>query len=148
LDWKDTLLPGSSRVALPWQLNGPTLPGYAGDSFNQDPNQGYQQRNDWVMGPGGVPVISGSSEQQGVGTPSPGFSPVDAGQYGGNPWFAGRGGAAPSLTGAAVAPSGALGQYGQRSAAELQALLRALSQLDLGSLVGGARGGGGLRIPE
>jgi hypothetical protein len=142
LEWKDTLLPGASRQALPWQLNGPVLPGYAGDSFNQDPVQGYQQRNDWVMGPGGVPVISGSSEQQGGPmVPSPGFSPVDPGQYGSNPFFSGR----SSLTSAVAAPQGALGTYGSTSAAELQALLKALSQLDLGSLVGS---GSGLRIPQ
>jgi hypothetical protein len=140
--WKDTLLPWASRVSKP--ADGVLDPGWVLDTYGTP-----QERNDWVMGPGGVPVISGSSEQQGGPmVPSPGFLPVDAGQYGSNPWFAGRGGAAPSLTGAAVAPSGALGTYGQRSAAELQALLRALSQLDLGSLIGGSAGGGGLRIPE
>jgi hypothetical protein len=130
-------------------------------------------RMDFVMGPGGRPVISGSSEQQGGPmVPSPGFEPVDPGQYGSNPWFGGR---VPSLSGMAFdlpggpmstpggpGPSGqpqsaglgqgALGVYGSRSAAELQALLKMLSQLDFGSLVGGgdagAQGKGGLRIAE
>jgi hypothetical protein len=48
-----------------------------------------------------------------------------------------------------VVGGGALGEYAGRSAAELQALLRALSQLDFGSLLGGgSQGGGGLRIAE
>jgi hypothetical protein len=152
LDWKDTLLPGASRVSKP--ADGVLDPGWVLDTYGTP-----QERNDWVMGPNG-PAISGSGEAdfnnpanfsngvpRGQAVPSPGFLPVDAGQYGSNPWFAGRGGAAPSLTGAAVAPTGALGTYGKTSAAELQALLKLLGQVDLGSLVGAA-GGGGLRIPE
>jgi hypothetical protein len=132
--WKDTLLPGASRTPVPVGTPG-SVPDYYGTPTG---------RMDFVMGPNGTPVISGSSEQQGGPmVPSPGFLPVDPGVYGGQ-HFAGRG----SLTSAATAPQGALGTYGKTSAAELQALLKMLSQVDFGSLVGGAQGGGGLRIPE
>jgi hypothetical protein len=89
LDWKDTLLPGASRQALPWTLNGPVQAGYAGDS-NPDPLAGYQQRNDWVMGPGGRPVISGSSEAQPGAEFTDPFYVGSRGYYGAN--------VAPSLT--------------------------------------------------
>jgi hypothetical protein len=146
LEWKDTLaqfnpagLP-TSRQSLPY--DGSLLPGWERDNYGVD-----QERNDWVVGPGGRLVISGSSEQQGGPmVPSPGFEPVDPGQYGNNPFFSGR----ASLSGAVAAPQGALGTYGARSAAELQALLKMLGQLDLGSLLGSAApaAGGGLRIAE
>jgi hypothetical protein len=135
--WKDTLLPGASRVPVPVGT-----PGSVADFFGTPTG-----RMDFVMGPGGVPVISGSSEAQGGGGgPSPGFDPVDPGQYGSNPFFAGR----SSLSSAVAAPQGALGTYGKTSAAELQALLKMLGQLDLGSLLGSAAPavGGGLRIAE
>jgi hypothetical protein len=135
--WKDTLLPGASRVPVPVGT-----PGSVADYYGTPTG-----RMDFVMGPGGVPVISGSSEQQGGPmTPSPGFMPVDPGQYGSNPFFSGR----ASLAGAVSAPQGALGTYGKTSAAELQALLKMLGQLDLGSLLGSAAPavGGGLRIAE
>jgi hypothetical protein len=142
LDWKDTLLAGGSRQNLPWAPGTATLPGYASDGYGAP-----IQRNDWVAGPGGVPVISGSSEQQGGPmTPSPGFEPVDAGQYGANPWFAGRG--APSvLNQVAGQPAGALSAYSASSGLNLEALLRVLAQLAPGS-PGVPVGGGGLRIAE
>jgi hypothetical protein len=135
--WKDTLLPGASRTPVPVGTPG-SVPDYYGTPTG---------RMDFVMGPNGTPVISGSSEQQGGPmVPSPGFDPVDPGQYGSNPFFAGR----SSLSSAVAAPQGALGTYGKTSAAELQALLKMLGQLDLGSLLGSAAPavGGGLRIPE
>jgi hypothetical protein len=139
--WKDTLLPGSSRQSLP--SDGRLAPGYVLDTYGSP-----QERNDWVMGPNGFPVMSGSSEAQpGAGPlpmagPSPGFLPVDPGQYGSNPFFAGRG----SLSGAASGVGGVLGQYGSKSV-ELQALLKALASLDPAAL-SGALGGGGLKIAE
>jgi hypothetical protein len=135
--WKDTLLPGASRVPVPVGTPG------SGPDYYRSPTG----RMDFVMGPNGTPVISGSSEQQGGPmVPSPGFDPVDPGQYGSNPFFAGR----SSLSSAVAAPQGALGTYGKTSAAELQALLKMLGQLDLGSLLGSAApaAGGGLRIAE
>jgi hypothetical protein len=55
--WKDQLLPGASRISLPY--DGNLLPGWVGDFYGTP-----QERNDWVMGPNGSPVISGSSEAQ------------------------------------------------------------------------------------
>jgi len=57
VDWKDTLLPGASRVPLPW--DGSLAPGWVLDTFGTP-----TERNDWVMGPQGIPVISGSNEAQ------------------------------------------------------------------------------------
>jgi hypothetical protein len=75
--------------------------------------------------------------------PSPGFEPVDPGQYGSNPFFAGRGSAVQQATGA----GGALSSYAGSSSAQLQALLRALAGLDPAAL-SGALSGGGLKIAE
>jgi hypothetical protein len=139
--WKDTLLPGASRTPV-----AVGTPGSVADYYGTPTG-----RMDFVMGPNGTPVISGSSEAQpGAGgsdpswspTPSPGFLPVDPGQYGNNPFFAGRG----SLSGAASGVGGVLGQYGSKSV-ELQALLKALASLDPAAL-SGALGGGGLKIAE
>jgi hypothetical protein len=141
LEWKDTLLPGASRVPVPVGT-----PGSVADYYGQPVG-----RMDFVMGPNGLPVISGSSEAQpGAGPlamagPSPGFMPVDPGQYGANPFFGGRGSALQ-----AAAPGGALGSYEGSSSSQLQALLRALqslTSLDAASL-SGALGGGGLKIAE
>lgn len=49
------LLPGASRI--------PSLTPYEGSvPYNDHLNQRVMQRSDWVMGPNGIPVISGSSE--------------------------------------------------------------------------------------
>lgn len=97
MNWKDTLLAGGSRI--PINYTGQAIPpGWTLDDFHKTleaSGAGPVLRNDWVAGPGGRPVISGSSESQvGAGAPapvpSPGFDPVDAGQYGNNPYFAGR----------------------------------------------------------
>jgi hypothetical protein len=139
--WKDTLanVPGASRTPVPVGTPG-SVPDYYGTPVG---------RMDYVVGPGGRLMISGSSEAQpGAGfepTPSPGFLPVDPGQYGANPFFAGRGSALQ-----AAAPGGALGSYEGSSSSQLQALLRALqslTSLDAASL-SGALGGGGLKIAE
>jgi hypothetical protein len=136
LEWKDTLLPGASRVPVPVGT-----PGSVADYYGQPVG-----RMDFVMGPNGFPVISGSSEQQGGPmVSSPGFEPVDPGQYGANPFFGGRGSALQ-----AAAPGGALGSYEGSSSSQLQALLRALqslTSLDAASL-SGALSGGGLKIAE
>jgi hypothetical protein len=55
--WKDQLLPGASRIALPY--DGNLAPGFVLDAHGS-----LQERNDWVMGPHSTPVISGSSEAQ------------------------------------------------------------------------------------
>lgn len=97
MDWKDTLLPGASRTPYE-QSRYPVapVPDQSGYGFQLDTYGPPTWRNDWVMGPNGVPVISGSSEAQpGAGPqamagPSPGFMPVDPGVYG-NTLFAGRG---------------------------------------------------------
>jgi hypothetical protein len=66
--WKDQLLPGASRISLP--DDGSLLPGWVRDTFGAP-----QERNDWVMGPQGVPVISGSNEAQpGYTGPAPGHT--------------------------------------------------------------------------
>lgn len=57
MEWKDVLLPGASRVPLPW--DGNLAPGWVLDTYGTP-----TERNDWVMGPQGVPVISGSNEAQ------------------------------------------------------------------------------------
>jgi hypothetical protein len=164
LEWKDTLLPGASRVPVPVGT-----PGSVADYYGQPVG-----RMDFVMGPNGLPVISGSSEAQpGAGPlamagPSPGFLPVDPGQYGSNPFFAGR---IPSLSMGGVVDQGVynnnpanwtgpstgsgvgqspLGAYEGSSSSQLQALLKALqslTSLDAASL-SGALGGGGLKIAE
>lgn len=91
MDWKDTLLPGASRTPLPW--DGVLLPGWVLDTYGP-----WTERNDWTAGPGGRPVISGSSEQQGGPmVPSPGFEPVEPGVYGGQV-FTGRGGGAAAAS--------------------------------------------------
>lgn len=84
MDWKDTLLPGASRT--PWERSqypgGPPVQDESGYGFVLDMYGNPTFRNDWVAGPGGVPVISGSSEAHGYGGgPSPGFFPVDPGNY-------------------------------------------------------------------
>jgi hypothetical protein len=61
--WKDQLLPGASRISLPY--DGNLLPGWVGDFYGTP-----QERNDWVSSANG-PVISGSSEAQ-PGAPSNG----------------------------------------------------------------------------
>ena len=66
MDWKDVLLPGASRVPLP--SDGNLAPGWVLDTYGTP-----TERNDWVMGPQGVPVISGSNEAQpGYTGPAPG----------------------------------------------------------------------------
>jgi hypothetical protein len=122
--WKDTLLPGGSRTPVAVGTPG-SVPDYYGTPTG---------RMDFIMGPNGTPVISGSSEAQpGASSwvPSPGFEPVDPGQYGSNPFFAGRGSAVQQATGA----GGALSS------------LRALAGLDPAAL-SGALSGGGLKIAE
>jgi hypothetical protein len=52
--WKDTLLPGGSRAPVAVGTPG-SVPDYYGTPVG---------RMDFVMGPNGVPVISGSSEAQ------------------------------------------------------------------------------------
>jgi hypothetical protein len=134
--WKDTVLPGGSRTPVAVGTPG-SVPDYYGTPTG---------RMDFIMGPNGTPVISGSSEAQpGASSwvPSPGFEPVDPGQYGSNPFFAGRGSAVQQATGA----GGALSSYAGSSSAQLQALLRALAGLDPAAL-SGALSGGGLKIAE
>jgi hypothetical protein len=142
--WKDTLDPrfaGASRTSVPIGTPG-SIPDYYGTPQGRMDVVGFNSA--------GQPIISGSSEAQpGAGgpamVPSPGFMPVDPGQYGANPFFAGRGSALQ-----AAAPGGALGSYQGSSSSQLQALLRALqslTSLDAASL-SGALGGGGLKIAE
>jgi hypothetical protein len=61
--WKDQLLPGASRIPLPY--DGNLLPGWVNDFYGAP-----TERNDWVSSANG-PVISGSSEAQ-PGAPSNG----------------------------------------------------------------------------
>lgn len=64
--WKDKLLPGASRIPLPY--DGNLAPGWVLDAFGKQ-----QERNDWIMGPQGVPTISGANESQpGYNGPIPG----------------------------------------------------------------------------
>jgi hypothetical protein len=143
LEWKDTLDPrfaGASRTAVPVGTPG-SIADYYGTPVGRMDVVGFNSQG---------PIISGSSEAQpGAGgppmVPSPGFLPVDPGQYGSNPFFAGRGSALQ-----AAAPGGALGSYEGSSSSQLQALLRALqslTSLDAASL-SGALSGGGLKIAE
>jgi hypothetical protein len=137
--WKDTLLPGGSRTPVAVGTPG-SVPDYYGTPVG---------RMDFVMGPNGVPVISGSSEAQpGAGPlamagPSPGFLPVDPGQYGSNPFFAGR---VPSASSLVQGPQSALASFAGKSA-ELEALLRALGALGQPQAAVPATSGG-LRIAE
>jgi hypothetical protein len=134
--WKDTLLPGGSRTPVAVGTPG-SVPDYYGTPVG---------RMDFVMGPNGVPVISGSSEAQpGAASwvPSPGFLPVDPGQYGSNPFFAGR---VPSASSLVQGPQSALASFAGKSA-ELEALLRALGALGQPQAAVPATSGG-LRIAE
>jgi hypothetical protein len=158
LEWKDLLVPGASRVPVPIGTPG-SFPDW--DVVGQAP----MGRNDWVSR-GGVEYISGSgpdpntvSNEEWLRGISGRGNPLVGQGWGGSgpgPSEVARRAALPAsvlnpgvAAGPPVVGGGALGEYAGRSAAELQALLKALSQLDFGSLLGGGvQGGGGLRIAE